>query len=622
MSTQRMTQRMLALLAVSVILTASSSCGSQSVRDFTYASRFYKIQLSHSVPFVKYFSVDALGEGKVGHNPIQWRPVPTEEEYDLWKTSNDEVKICRKGDRQNPRWVLKCEEKKFSLTSYAASGYNHPAVEFRFNKRKNHATLLGLMPEKRKTVLPAVLHMPDMGSLQVSANVAGVLVDYNARRNQADEFIAVKLPAADKEQGTLRYSFSVASIYPYFKGVEQAKYAGHRRNFLNLFQVNPTFRALSNNSASDVVAFNLFFSSMLAPVTPPLVDSLRMLDILRATVERYLGGMKGYGMVGYDQGYEGADIAGWTTPYDALDTYPSLVISACNYVRGSGDTAWARKYYGQIKGWMDRQMSRDRNGNGLVEYELSGNSGSWDGTCRPANWWDTIGFGHEDAYSNAMTYEALNLMVQVARTVGKDEDAASFQRLAERLKGSYFRTFYDPATGVLAGWKSQDGKLHDYYFLMVNSMAVDYDLVPTGEARKIMTTLWNKLQEVGFSDFSLGLPGNLVSVRREDYMHHDPRWGGGEREDGSDAFQRYENGGASLNYTYFTLEALRKTGLTTQYNQIADGLLRGINAGAFQGSCTEGGMTRDWKTWSGECWGYEGFLSDGYLVMLAFVPEQ
>jgi hypothetical protein len=67
---------------------------------------------------------------------------------------------------------------------------------------------------------------------------------------------------------------------------------------------------------------------------------------------------------------------------------------------------------------------------------------------------------------------------------------------------------------------------------------------------------------------------------------------------------------------------LRKTGLTTQYNQIADGLLRGINAGAFQGSCTEGGMTRDWKTWSGECWGYEGFLSDGYLVMLAFVPEQ
>jgi len=28
-------------------------------------------------------------------------------------------------------------------------------------------------------------------------------------------------------------------------------------------------------------------------------------------------------------------------------------------------------------------------------------------------------------------------------------------------------------------------------------------------------------------------------------------------------------------------------------------------------------MAKDWKTWSGGCWGYEGFLCDGYLALLA-----
>jgi hypothetical protein len=610
-----------ALIAFSAVPNTSGSSATNPVRDFSYESKFYKIQLTDSLPFIKYFSVDALGEGKIGYNPIQWRVEKVQGEYELFKTADNEVQICPKGERDNPRWGLQCEQKKFVLTSFPSGSDDRAAVTFRFDKHKNHATLLGLMPGKRKTALPAVLHMPDMGSLRVSAGV-GVLVDYNARRNQAEEFISVSLPPANKEQGVLKYSFDVTSIYPHFKGVEQPKFAGLRRNYLSLFQVNPTFRALANNSTSDVVAFNLFFSSMLALATPPLADSLRVLDILKMTVERYLDGMKGYGIVGYVDGYEGADVAGWTTPYDALDTYPSLVISACNYIKGSGDNAWAQKYYARIKEWMDRQMSKDRDGNGLVEYELSGNSGSWDGTYRPANWWDTIGFGHEDAYSNAITYEALNLMSLVAKTIGKSEDAQLYRAQAERMKKSYFKTFYNPATGVLAGWKSKDGKLHDYYFLMVNSMAVHYGLVPADQARKIMLTFWNKMREVGFTNFTLGVPGNLVSVRHEDYMHHDPRWGGGLLEDGSDAFQRYENGGASLNYSYFVLEAFKKTGLAVQYQRIADGLLEAINAGAFQGSCMEGGMTKDWKTWSGDCWGYEGFLSDGYLVMLAFVPTR
>jgi hypothetical protein len=593
-------------------------------RSFEYSSKMYRIQLSDSAPFIKYFSVDALGNSKLEHNPIQWRKSEDKAMFELHRISETRAGIYRKGDAGKPVWDFEFAENKFTITSNFRNGERVEWLRFRFAKSENHTTLLGVMAGKNKTRLPALIHFPDMGTFVLSADKQDILVNYDASRKDGENFISIELPAANEVQGTIKYSFNVKSVYPAFPGVEKAKFAGYRRNYLNLFQVNPKLQVLANNSCSDPCAFTLFLSSVLALKTPQLSDSLSALDLLKMSVERYLKGMKAYGMYGYNSNWETNDTLNNNSksqPFDYLDTYPSLVISACNYVRGSKDIKWAEKYYPVIKQWMDKQMLRDYNKNGLVEYELSGNSGSWDGIVRPANWWDTIGFGFEDAFSNALTYDALNMLGIVSDMLGKNEDVLMYKQLAEKLKGSYFKTFYNPETGVLAGWKSRDGKLHDYYFVMVNSMAVYYNLVPVDKMKDIMMTLWKKMQSVGFTDFTLGIPGNLVSVRKEDYTHHDPRWGGGINEDGSDAFQRYENGGASLNWSYFTLKAFRKAGLNEQFGQISDGILSAIDAGSFQGSCAPGGMTKDWKTWNGECWGYEGFLCDGYLVLLALNPE-
>jgi hypothetical protein len=609
-------------MLLTVLILMNLSC-THKVSSFQYASNFYKIQLSDSAPFVKYFSVDALGNSKLEHNPIEWVKSHESGDYELHKVSDSQVNIYKKGGTGKAIWNFKFEEKKFTLNSIYSNKIIN-GIDFRFSKNKNHTTLLGVMTNKEKTRLPALLHLPDMGTFRLVANKPDVIVDYNASRKEGENYISLVLPAATVNQVNIKYTFTVSTIYPVFPGVEGDKFAGFRRNYLNLFQVNPKLQVLANNSCSDPCAFTLFLSSMLALKTPPLADSLSALDLLKMSIERYLNGMKAYGMFGYNGSWEDQDIRvdnSKSQPYDYLDTYPSLVISACNYIRGSKNISWARQYYPAIKEWMDRQMKRDYNKNGLVEYELSGNSGSWNGVVRPANWWDTIGFGFEDAFSNALTYDALNLMVIVSEMIGKTKDAVRYSELASRMKGAYFKTFYNPGTGVLAGWKSRDGKLHDYYFVMVNSMAVYYNLVPENKIKDLMMALWNKMKDVGYNDFKLGIPGNLISVRKEDYTHHDPRWGGGEKEDGSDAFQRYENGGASLNWSYFTLKAFRKAGLNEQLEIITDGILKSIDAGEFQGSCTSGGMTKDWKTWNGECWGYEGFLCDGYLVLLALNPE-
>jgi len=132
-------------------------------------------------------------------------------------------------------------------------------------------------------------------------------------------------------------------------------------------------------------------------------------------------------------------------------------------VDGSEHTAWLRVNYDGIKAWATELLAIDEDGDGLIEYPVSGNSGIWDEkfSKHAANWWDDIGFGHKDAYANALAYPALFGMASMARLVHRSEDVALYSSRAQKLRSAYFQAFYDPATGVLAGWRSSDGQLHD-----------------------------------------------------------------------------------------------------------------------------------------------------------------
>jgi hypothetical protein len=112
---------------------------------------------------------------------------------------------------------------------------------------------------------------------------------------------------------------------------------------------------------------------------------------------------------------------------------------------------------------MAREMiAADRDGNGLVEYPRSGNYGEQvSEESRPSNWWDCINFGHEDAYSNALAYRACRLLAPLAVRLGRHDDAETLNSFADRLKQAYVPAFLNPETGILAGWRSADGQLHD-----------------------------------------------------------------------------------------------------------------------------------------------------------------
>jgi hypothetical protein len=280
----------------------------------------------------------------------------------------------------------------------------------------------------------------------------------------------------------------------------------------------------------------------------------------------------------------------------------------------------------------------DRDGDGLMEYPESGNAGSWaknwavesfnddwkNQQCcsqHPSNWWDTIGFGHKDAYSNALAYKAFNDMAELAGQAGHDDGARLYRHRAVMLKAAYFKTFYNPATGVLAGWKSADGELHDYYFLFVAGVAVTYGVVTPEQGNKIWDNLLAKMKEVGYDRFEYGLPGNLIPVRRNDYTVRSQGSGGSDKEDGSGGFQYYENGGATACFAYFTIQALRDLGRDKEADAILFPMLKSFESGGFQGH-GPGGNSYDWKSWEGSPRGYEGLLVDGYLTLLAAAPPE
>jgi hypothetical protein len=588
----------------------------------------YVVGLSRTAPAFTCFSVDSLGQGKLEPAPLVMDMTNAPPlQFETPGIGRFAYFSRGLGDSPKAVWEISCEETRLKLRSDFARSSTCPPLVLVFDQRASHPTLLGLMqPGERRMALPCVLHLPDKGSVRIGCNVAGHSIDYDARRYVKTPFVRVEFPPATASHPHLEYTLEVVRLYPKLPRIEMdARFDGFRRGFLNIFQVNPRVQMLANNSSSDPVPFTLYEYSEVALHAPPLAEGLTCLDLVRMTLDRYLAGIKGYGQVGYGASTTDADLVAWKAPWDSLDTYPSLLIAACDYIQGTKDLSWARQNYEQLAAWARGMLQADKDGNGLIEYPGSGNLGDRPTSDRrPSNWWDTINFGHEDAYANALAYRACTRFTEVARKLEHGADAEFFTTRAAKLRSAYLRTFLNPATGVLAGWKSADGQLHDYWFTFVSGVAITYGLVDKPEANQIMDRLLRKMREVGYTNFGLGLPGNLVPVRKADYVLHN---GAGAREvgeplleDGSDAFQFYENGGATGCYAYFTIHALYQLGRVEEARRILYPMLASYAAGEFQGFC-DTGKSKDWRDWKGGCHGYEGLLVDNYLALLAVLDE-
>jgi hypothetical protein len=114
-----------------------------------------------------------------------------------------------------------------------------------------------------------------------------------------------------------------------------------------------------------------------------------------------------------------------------------------------------------------------------------------------------------------------------------------------------------------------------------------------------------------------------VPIKKGDYVNHNTppeKFGEPQRDDGSDGFQFYENGGATGCWTYYTIKALYQLGRVEDARRIFHPMLGSYATGEFQGFGANG-MSRDWRDWQGGCHGYEGLLVENYHALLAVLDD-
>lgn len=583
-----------------------------------FASGSMELELSPSEPHFVSLNIDGLAQGKRGANIIG----KTVQAAGYAAThanaaGTDRIEYRSTGAAgSSPVWAFAFSGNKIMLTSTWSANAAPPPLEFPFDLTQVHSTVLGLFRKDKLLALPVLMHFPGQGSVRVTADVPSLGLPYVSDRPK--ETAALTLPPANAEHPRIVYTLEVTALYPDVPGIAgDARFDAFRRNWLDALQLNPSYPALANNTASDTCAFCYYEFADIAALTPPLAAGLTALDLVRQTLDRMMAGGTAYGLPPRP----------WTEDHSPFsDTFPSMLIAAANVVRAGHSDDWLAANYAGIRNWAETMLATDTDGDGLVKYSISGNSGIWvSGTpkFRPSNWWDTIGFGHEDAYANALAYRALGDIAMMAEKLGNAADVARYRAAAEKLRRAYYRRFYDPATGVLAGWRSADGHLHDYYFLFVNGIAIHYGLVPKPEANAIMDRLLAKMKQVGYDNFHLGLPGNLVTVALKDCVDDrgQGRFGCGVRADNADGFQNYENGGATGAFAFFTIAALYDLGRREEADRILFAMLDEYGRNGFSQRGADG-MSNDWRRWDGTPKGYEGLLTDDYYALLAVPLRQ
>jgi hypothetical protein len=340
-----------------VVLTTCIA-GASSVGAAEFRSKFLAIGVASNTPAFSLFSVDSLGQGKLTQNPI----LGTTNTVSGLELDGHTYKLNGKSI-----WQVECSDQKLVLRSDSIPGVEVPPFMLSFNQKLNHATLLGMLePEGQLMNLPCVLHLPDMGSVRITGQGK---IHYTANRDakRKPPYVNVAFLPATPQQPRVEYKLEVTAIYPPFPGIENnPQFDGFRRDWLNIFQLQPYLRMLANNSASDICSMCVFEYADLAMHTPPLAEGLTINDLVRTTLDRYLSGVKAYGQAG---GWK------WKTPWTTSDSLPSLVIASCNYINSSGDLKWASTNRAKIYAWGREMFATDKNGNGLVEYPGTGNLG-------------------------------------------------------------------------------------------------------------------------------------------------------------------------------------------------------------------------------------------------------
>jgi len=509
-------------------------------------------------------------------------------------------------------------ERGFSLAAVRRSAAPIAAIEssvwhLAFDCRVSPPCLLGRPERSGETGLtqpPATLHVPRAGSLEISGS-GPLALRFEAARPLMTTGIDIKLAEAPTElggyelrqgrsSGSVAFEVSHGAVPALRPGAPAAVRRGIRRAWASGLTYRLDTTALSNNGNSIHVPASLELWGTLARAIGRVGPTTKAMDLVRDTVDRYLDGAPGYG-AGRTSFHQGM------VQDEYIATDPSVLLGIAQLVAAhEASGAWLEARGGQVRGVIERVRRQDVDDDGLIESTLrTGITGSGDWST---NMCDIVSFGWKDAYTNAILFDALTRLERVLAGASWRGTRETIRAWRRKLRRSFVPTFWNPATGWVAGWRSPDGVLHDAGYIWVNGAVVEAGLLPRSLARAAISGLWNELRAQGFSNFRLGLPLNAGSITRGDMIERFE----GMRRGYLMPHGFNMNGAAALPGARHFLAALWKVGMRAEADLVLEAAMSAIADGSAFGGCTSG---VDLRTWDGTPCGYEGILTDQFGVI-------
>jgi hypothetical protein len=592
-------------------------------QSFAISTPWYRIVLDKSFPRILFLALDSLGKGELGVNLLDASGAfPLLEPVFQDTTPLETSTLSRTGNlfRYAPVEIapgvyeevsIRAGARGFDLSLAAAA--NRPVMMrgglFRFHFAANQTpTTFVCHPSRLMNYVeaPTYLAAPDFGTAYITRTGD----DAAFYRTPASLFpantywvdITPHQPATEDGLNQIgpqpwhtTLHFAVQKIEPLPELLSQdPRLERFPKYSLNMTQWRPDTGILSNSVMSIDCGLAILFYAEQAVFTPHLQDGISPMALVEASVDRYFNGARGYMMPNLN-----VYAPDWKS---SRETPAYLVISAWYVIRTIGGMP-------ELNHWL-KPMEAVAN---HIEAHFD-----QDGLVNEAGreWFDVYDFQGPDAFSNAADYRAFLSMADVETLAGRPAMARRYRDDAARIKAVYFKTFFNPATGVLAGWKSPDGKLHDYMFPWVNGFAIYQGLVPAEEAKSILQTMLTKMQSIGFQSFQLGLPTNLVPMSPSDYVPHTS--GAPKSPDGTDTWQIYMNGGATAPYEYYFIQALYQNGLVQDAERLLWPLMQSYETGTFNAGIELPGLKQRnpagsaFYEWSGLRGRGEGYLPEDW----------
>ncbi|MGA2533728.1 MAG: aspartyl protease family protein [Candidatus Aminicenantales bacterium] len=516
------------------------------------------------------------------------------------------------------------------VVSAAGSRAASARLLFPFDPKATSTTVLpGAWQDDGTFRLPAVVNAPDFGSMLVK-EAGGREVRGRLEGSRKDKIVDLTLEFPEVAPGQPIILTLTPLLLPPPPGLrETGMWPAARRGWLNALQPcarwgeqNKPFSSppgiLGNNVISDPASMSLWFYADQALFLPEPAAGVSLMPLVRRTIDYWLDQR----MRRDEKGRRTGEITGYWDYGNFLDANASPLIAAWDYVEATGDLAWLRARIERLELAADFLARRDVDHDGFVEAVQSGNRGTLHQPNRSCAWWDALNCGHKDGYTNALIYRAWSCLAELERKLDRNDRGARYAGLAGKLKAVYAKTLYNPRTGWLAWWKSADGELHDYASPTLNGLAIEYGLVDPALGRQILDRLWKKIAEAGFTRFDLGVPPVLIPVHRSDYLQPDAI-GIPKREDGTDTFGWYMNGGITAGHVLHFLAAHYVLGEPERADRVLRAMLERQARGEFQNGVRDaGGEGIDWTMWDGKPSGYEGYLADSFRFLQAVLLRE